>query len=167
FVARARGADRSFRLSDGNAAAVVELCRRLDGLPLAIELAAARVRVLPPATMLKRLDDRFRVLAAGAADFPDRHRTLRATLDWGYELLSAAERAALRRLGVFRGSFSAGAAAAVCFEPGTDELDALGRLESLVDKSLLQLRPGATEHSQPRFAMLESIRDYARARQEG
>ena len=144
---------------------VAELCRRLDGLPLAIELAAARVRVLPPQAMLERLGDRFRLLAAGAADLPDRHRTLRATLDWGYDLLGEAERAAFRSLGVFRGSFSADAVARVCLEEPADELAALELVGSMLDKSLLQKRD-ATDGGAPRFALLESIREYARGRQD-
>ena len=165
FVSRARALAPDFELDRNNAQAVAELCRRLDGLPLAIELAAARVRLLPPQAMLRRLDDRFRLLAGGAADLPDRHRTLRATLDWGYDLLAAPERRLFRRLGVFRGSFTVEAVLAVCFgdagEPAADEAEAFELLASLLDKSLL-VRQGNGD-AEPRFSMLETIRAYAAA----
>ncbi len=161
FVSRAQALVPDFALDRGNARAVAELCRRLDGLPLAIELAAARVRLLPPQAMLRRLDDRFRLLAGGPADLPDRHRTLRATLDWGYDLLGEAERRLFRRLGVFRGAFGAPAVLAVCFDAadGADEDEALDLLSSLLDKSLLVRRENGD--GEPRFSLLETIRAYA------
>jgi predicted ATPase len=159
FLARARAHVPGFRLDAGNAAAIAELCRRLDGLPLAIELAAARVRVLTPAAMLKRLADRFRLLTAGAADLPERHRTLRSTLDWGYELLGATERRLLPRLAVFRGPFALSAVEEVC---GDGVADVLDPLQSLVDKSFVQSLPSA--HGEPRFALLETVREYGRER---
>src|SRR6185503_2774563 len=164
FVSRARALQPDFELDRGNARAVAELCRRLDGLPLAIELAAARVRLLPPQAMLRRLDDRFRLLAGGAADLPDRHRTLRATLDWGYDLLAEDERRLFRRLGVFRDGFTLAAVLAVCFggAEGADddqEGEALELLASLLDKSLLVRHGNGDE--EPRYSMLETIRAYA------
>ena len=113
FVERARAAAPGFELTGGNAAAVAEICRRLDGLPLAIELAAARVRLLPPPALLGRLDHRFSLLTGGARDLPERQRTLKNTLDWSYGLLSASEQALFARLGVFAGPFTLPAAEAV------------------------------------------------------
>jgi predicted ATPase/serine/threonine protein kinase len=164
FLSRARALVPTFRLDAGNAPAIAELCRRLDGLPLAIELAAARVRVLAPAAMLRRLDDRFRLLSAGAADLPERHRTLRSTLDWGYDLLGEDERRLFRRLSVFRGPFALAAAEAVCAGGEDPAADLLDPLQSLVDKSLVQLLPASS--GEPRFALLETIREYGRARLE-
>ena len=114
FVERAHAVARGFELTDANAGAVAEICRRLDGLPLAIELAAARVRLLPPQALASRLDQRFSLLTGGARDLPERQRTLRNTLDWSYGLLSAGEQAVFARLGVFAGPFSLPAAEAVC-----------------------------------------------------
>jgi predicted ATPase len=143
FLQRAHAAAPGFELTGGNAEAVAEICRRLDGLPLAIELAAARVRLLPPPALLARLDHRFSLLTGGARDLPERQRTLRNTLDWSYGLLSASEQALFARLGVFASPFSLTAAQAVGADspdqglataPGP-VLDALG---SLVDSSLVQ-----------------------------
>jgi predicted ATPase len=162
FLQRAHAAAPGFELTGGNAEAVAEICRRLDGLPLAIELAAARVRLLPPPALLARLDHRFSLLTGGARDLPERQRTLRNTLDWSYGLLSASEQALFARLGVFASPFSLTAAQAVGADspdqglataPGP-VLDALG---SLVDSSLVQ----ADTRGEPRFALLETIREYA------
>jgi predicted ATPase len=160
FTDRAQAADPGFELTAEDAGAVVEICCRLDGLPLAIELAAARVRLLPPPALASRLDERFSLLTGGARDLPKRQRTLRNTLDWSFELLPAAERALFARLGVFAGSFSLPAAEAIGAEPpGQDQagpvMDTLG---SLVDSSLV--RP-QTRLGEPRFALLETIRQYA------
>ena len=152
FVERAHAADPGFELTGGNAAAVAEICRRLDGLPLAIELAAARVRLLPPQALLSRLDERFSLLTGGARDLPERQRTLRNTLDWSFGLLSTGEQALFARLGVFAGSFGLPAAEAVEDEPVMDTLSAL------VDCSLVRAQTGSGE---PRFALLETIREYA------
>ena len=114
FMARAGAAAPGFELTGRNAQAVAEICRRLDGLPLAIELAAARIRLLPPCALLARLDDRMSVLTAGPRDLPERQRTLRNTLDWSFGLLSADEKALFARLGVFAGTFGLPAAEAVC-----------------------------------------------------
>jgi predicted ATPase len=152
FVERAHAADPGFELTAANAAAVAEICRRLDGLPLAIELAAARVRLLPPQALLARLDHRFSLLTGGARDLPERQRTLRNTLDWSFGLLSPAEQELFARLGVFAGSFGLPAAEAVEDEPVMDTLSAL------VDCSLVRAQTGSGE---PRFALLETIREYA------
>jgi predicted ATPase len=160
FTERAHAAAPGFELTTGNGAAVAEICRRLDGLPLAIELAAARVRLLPPQALLARLDERFSLLTGGARDLPQRQQTLRNTLDWSFGLLPAGEQALFTRLGVFAGSFSLVAAeAAGAGAPGLDQagpvMDTLG---ALVDSSLV--RP-QTRLDQPRFVLLETMREYA------
>ena len=164
FVERAQAAAPSFRLASDNAEAVAEICRRLDGLPLAIELAAARVRLLPPQALLARLDDRFSLLTGGARDLPERQRTLRNTLDWSFGLLPAREQALFARLGVFAGTFSLPAAEAVCGDARDADPDpgragpVLDTLGSLVDSSLVR---ADTRCGEPRFALLETIREYA------
>ena len=149
FVQRASASVPDFQL-DGNAQAVADLCARLEGIPLAIELAAARSKLLPPQTMLARLSSRLDLPAAAARDVPARHQTLRATIDWSHDLLSSAEQILFRRLAIFSGTFELGAAEQVA---GAD----LDPLQSLVDKSLVT-REGREE---PRFAMLELVREYA------
>ncbi len=165
FVERARAAAPGFELTSENAEAVAEICRRLDGLPLAIELAAARVKLLPPQALLSRLGHRFSLLTGGARDLPERQRTLRSTLDWSFDLLSAGEQALLARLGVFAGTFSLPAVEAV--SGGADAVpradpDRAGQvidtLGSLVDNSLVQAE---TRSGEPRFRLLETIREYA------
>jgi predicted ATPase len=163
FVERAHAAAPGFELTGGNAAAVAEICRRLDGLPLAIELAAARVRLLPPQTLLPRLGQQLSLLTSGARDLPQRQRTLRNTLDWSYGLLSTSEQALFARLGVFAGPFSLPAAEAVGADsPDQDQArepaPVLETLGSLVDSSLVQ---ADTRGDEPRFALLETIREYA------
>jgi predicted ATPase len=163
FAERARAADPGFELTSRNAAAVAEICRRLDGLPLAIELAAARVRLLPPQALASRLDERFSLLTGGARDLPERQQTLRNTLDWSFGLLSPGEQALFARLGVFAGSFSLPAAEAVgAGSPEQGQAGGAGQvmdtLGSLVDSSLV--RP-QTRRDQPRFALLGTIRQYA------
>jgi predicted ATPase len=169
FVERAHAAAPGFELTGGNAEAVAEICRRLDGLPLAIELAAAKVRLLPPRALLSRLDQRFGLLTGGARDLPERQRTLHNTLDWSFGLLSASEQALFARLGVFVGPFSLRAAEAV----GADSPDQGGAtgservvdtLGSLVDSSLVR---ADTRGGEPRFSLLETIRDYALERLAG
>ena len=163
FVERARAASAGFELTSGNAGAVAEICQRLDGLPLAIELAAARVRLLPPQALLARLDDRMGLLTGGARDLPERQRTLRSTLDWSFDLLSGGEQALFARLGVFAGTFdlpaaeAVGATAADPAVPGRagHVMDTLG---SLVDSSLVQPQ---TRYGEPRFGLLQTIREYA------
>jgi predicted ATPase len=160
FVDRAVAADPGFRLTEDNIAAVVELCRRLDGLPLAIELAAARTRLLPPQRLLERLDRSDSVLAGSAVDAPERQRTLRATLDWSYQLLTPGEQAMLAWLSVFSGGFTLAAAEAVCArDPSVDVLDTVA---SLLDKSLLTVDD--TGGDEPRLRMLETVRVYAAER---
>jgi predicted ATPase/DNA-binding SARP family transcriptional activator len=156
FAARAAAVDPNFQLDDENAAAVAEVCGRLDGLPLAIELAAARSKLLPPKQMSRRLDRALDLLVGGAQDLPGRQRTLRATLEWSHGLLSDEEQALFARLAVFSGGWTLDAAEAVCGDIGRD---VLGTLSSLVDESLV--RPLRRPAGEPRFAMLETIREYA------
>ncbi|XVQ11341.1 BTAD domain-containing putative transcriptional regulator [Spirillospora sp. CA-255316] len=161
FVARAAAAAPGFALDAGNAAAVAAICRRLDGIPLALELAATRVRVLGARELAARLDDRFRLLASGRRDAPDRQRTLRAVIDWSWELLTEAERIVLRRLAVQVGGCALEAAEAVCAGDGVrgDEvLDLLGRL---VDRSLVVAAEGPDG---PRYRLLESVAAYCAER---
>jgi predicted ATPase/DNA-binding XRE family transcriptional regulator len=157
FVARARAARPDFHLDATNAAAVGDICRRLDGVPLALELAAARVAALAPAMLLTRLDRRLPLLTGGARDLPDRQRTLRATLDWSYDLLDAREQRLFRCLAPFAGGGTLAAFEAVAGE-GIPALDVLDGVQSLLDKSLLR-RTG--EGAEARFGMLETIREYA------
>ena len=158
FVERAEAANPRFELTDENAAAVAEICARLDGLPLALELAAARTKLLPPQAMLTRLANRLQLLTGGPRDLPERQQTLRATLDWDYELLSEDEQKVFRTLAVFAGGFTLTAAAEVLVALHSD-LDVLDSIESLVGKSLLRPAPGP--HPEPRFMMLKTIREYA------
>ena len=159
FADRARAAAGDFALTPENAEAVAEICRRLDGLPLAIELAAPRVRVLSPASLLRRLDQRLSLLTGGAQDLDERQRTLRGTIEWSHELLLEDERALFARLGALVGGCRLEAAESLCDlggALGTGVLDGLG---SLVDKSLL--RRTTDSDGEPRFSMLETIREYA------
>jgi predicted ATPase/class 3 adenylate cyclase len=156
FVDRAKAVRPDFELTDAIAPIVAEICARLDGLPLAIELAAARIKVLPPAAMLSRLERRLPLLTGGRRDAPERQRTLRDTIAWSYDLLAEDECQLFRRLGVFVGGWTMEAAEAVANPEG--ELDVLGGLTSLVEMSLVRL--DETE-SDPRFRMLETIREYA------
>ena len=161
FADRAQSIDPTFEIRTANHAAVADICRRLDGLPLAIELAAARVGLLSPAQIATRLDDRFAFLAADGADVPDRHRTLKATLEWSYELLSDAERCVLRRLSVFNGTFNIGAAEAVC---GVDPVAAeavLDHLSRLIDRSLVS--GAGVSREEARYRLLDSTRAFAGA----
>ena len=159
FVQRALAAKPDFELNQENASAVTEICARLDGLPLAIELAAARVKVLSPASMRSRLSSRLQLLTGGACDMPQRHQTLRAAMDWSYELLTGAEQKLFRRLSVFAGGCTLEAAEAVCDTKGDLDLDLLEGMTSMVDKSLVQqVEPMKGES---RFVMLETIREYA------
>jgi predicted ATPase/transcriptional regulator with XRE-family HTH domain len=159
FVARARAVKPGFALTPDNAPAVVEICHRLDGLPLAIELAAARCKVLTPLVMLGRLEHRLQLLTDGARDAPERQRTLRAAIAWSHDLLSPQERVLFRRLGVFVGGCTLGAAERVCEVTGDVGLDVLDGIASLVDQSLVQQGESAT--GEPRFVMLETLREYA------
>lgn len=159
FVERAKAILPDFKLSLDNALVVAEICHRLDGLPLAIELAAARVRTLPPASLLERLDHRLGLLTGGARDLPERQRTLRAAIDWSFELLEPDERSLFVRLGVFSGGFSLPAAEALADKSNSDTLSTL---ESLLDKSLVvRTDSGQGGPVEVRFSMLETIREYA------
>jgi predicted ATPase/DNA-binding SARP family transcriptional activator len=169
FVDRASTAYPPFRLTTKNAAAIVQIGRRLDGIPLAIELAAARAKVLPPEQIAARLDDRFRLLTGGSRTALPRHQTLLALIDWSHQLLSEAERVLLRRLSVFAGGWSLEAAQAVCGDglldgPGAD-VEMLDMLARLVDRSLVEVDvEGAAEAAEGRYRLLETIRQYARER---
>jgi predicted ATPase/DNA-binding CsgD family transcriptional regulator len=160
FVERAQSAVPNFALTDANAIAIAEICARLDGLPLALELAAVRVRLLGPDQIAARLADRFRLLTGGARTALPRHQTIRALVDWSYELLPDAERTLFGRVGVFSGDWSLEAAEAVGgggeIEPGT-VLDLLGRL---VDKSLVMAQP-PNPRGEVRYRLLETLREYA------
>ena len=160
FADRARAVDYHFALSDENAPIVSELCRRLDGIPLAIELAAARVNQLPVKALAERLDDRFRILTGGVRTALPRQQTMRATIDWSYDLLAAREQQVFERLSVFAGGCTVGPAAAVCGDDEAAEADVFEVLSSLVDKSLLVLSD--FDGSEPRYRLLESSREYAR-----
>lgn len=162
FVQRAQAANPSFALTAENAQAIVEICRRLDGLPLALELAAARSRVLSPQMLLRRLDDRFAILSGGIRDLPMRQQTLRSAIDWSYDLLSNEARALFRRLSVFVGGWTLEAAEAVCHVDGDPGADVLDNLSTLVDNSLV--REISDVDTETRFGMLETIREYARER---
>ncbi len=159
FVQRAVAAKPDFELNRENASAVTEICARLDGLPLAIELAAARIKVLSPSSMRTRLASRLQLLTGGARDLPQRQQTLRAAMDWSYDLLSAAEQKLFRRLSVFVGGCTLEGVEAVCDTKGDLDLDLLDGMASLVDKSLVQQVEQAKGES--RFVMLETIREYA------
>src|SRR5215217_181255 len=157
FVHRARAVKRDFDLTDENAGVVTAICRQVDGLPLAIELAAARVKVLPPAALLARLENRLSLLAAGPRDAPARQRTLRDTIAWSHDLLTSEEQTFFCRLGVFAGGWTLDAADEVTNLDGT--LDVLEATASLFAKNLI--RQADQVHREPRFTMLETIREFA------
>jgi predicted ATPase/class 3 adenylate cyclase len=159
FAERAVAAQPGFSLEPATATAVSEVCRRLDGIPLAIELAAARVVALSPADIGARLDERFRLLAGGRRTAVERHQTLRATVDWSYSLLDDTECTVFERLSVFSGSFDALAAEAVCADDSIEGWDVLDTLTSLVAKSMVNLENGAG--GTVRYRLLDTMRDYA------
>jgi len=159
FVERATAANTNFRLTEQNGAAVTEICARLDGIPLAIELAAARVRMLSVEQIAARLDDRFRLLTGGSRAAMPRQRTLRALVDWSYGLLQEPERILVRRLSVFAGGWTLEAAETICPGDGLQSHDVLDLLMQLVDKSLVIADEQA---GQERYRMLETIRAYGR-----
>jgi non-specific serine/threonine protein kinase len=159
FLERAQAAQPDFVLGAENAEAVAEICVRLDGLPLAIELAAARTRVLPPGALRTWLGQRLALLTTGASDLPARHQTLRAAIDWSYDLLPVEEQALFRRLAVFVGGFTLEAAEAVANVDGALHTSVLDGVASLVDKSLL--RQDVQLSGEPRLVMLETVREYA------
>jgi predicted ATPase/class 3 adenylate cyclase len=158
FVDRARAIDPGFGIDKGNAGVVVEICRRLDGLPLAIELAASRLRVLSPAGMLERLDRVLPMLSGGPRDLPDRQRTLRDTIDWSYRLLRPAVASLFERLCVFAAGFTIATAESVCDPEGALETTVMEGIEALLDASLVR-RSGAMG-GPDRFEMLQAIREY-------
>ncbi len=157
LIERGRAASATFRLSDETVGAVVDIVRRLDGLPLAIELAAARLRVLPVTEIAERLSDRFRLLAGGMRTSVARHRTLRAVVEWSWELLTDAERLLAERLAIFPAGTTAAVAAHVCADESLDSVDVPDLLLALVDKSLLQV---VSRSGEVRYRMLETIREY-------
>jgi non-specific serine/threonine protein kinase len=178
FVDRALAVKSDFVLTKENAMAIAEICVRLDGLPLAIELAAARIKLLPPQAMLSRVDNRLRLLAGGRRDLPERQQTMRAAISWGYNLLDDSEKRLFATLSVFRGGFTIEMAEALSESVGSWQLavgsgttddrqpttdnsvsDVLGGLSSLVDKAFLR-RDAASTDEVPRFTMLETIREY-------
>jgi predicted ATPase/class 3 adenylate cyclase len=161
FVDRAMSVRSDFTLTDANASAVAEIVERLDGLPLALELAASRLRVLDPTTLAERLEDRLSMLRGGGRDLPERHRTLEGTIQWSYDMLEPDERRLFARLSVFAGGWTLDAAEAVC---GSDDIDVLEGLGALVDDSLVRRRELAD--GSLRFLMLETIRQFARERLE-
>jgi len=161
FEERARRRDPSFELSIRNGQAVAQVCRRLEGIPLAIELAAGRMEVLSAEQLAARLEDFLKLLTGGRTADP-RHRTLRATLEWSQELLGEAERALFRRLSVFAGGWTLEAAEEVCSGDGVEQDDVLELLSGLVDKSLVVVEAG--EERVPRFRMLEPVRQYSQER---
>jgi predicted ATPase/transcriptional regulator with XRE-family HTH domain len=190
FAERARAANSAFVLTAENARAIAEICSRLDGLPLALELAAARLRVLSPQALLRRLSSRLTLLTGGAADRPSRQQTLRAAIDWSYSLLDDSEQRLFARLAVFAGGCTMEAAEAVCSVSGNLAVDVLDGVASLVDKSLLRRldlvsawrpavqqdsasRPGLTaapepaDDPEPHLGMLETIREYGLERLAG
>ena len=158
FVQRARAIEPSFALNADNAAAIADICVRLDGLPLALELAAARIKVLTPEQLCGRLGSRLDLLTGGAADLPERQQTLRCTLEWSHALLSAAEQRAFRRLSVFAGGCTLEAVEAVCDTRRDLDGGVLDVVSSLVDQSLIQPVGGGKER---RFDMLETVRELA------
>jgi predicted ATPase/serine/threonine protein kinase len=159
FVERAQAVKHEFALTKGIAPAVAAICSRLDGLPLAIELAAARIKLLSPSAMLTRLESRLNLLTGGARDLPTRQQTLRNTVDWSYGLLNGAEQTLFRRLSVFTGGCTLEGVEAVCDTKGDLGLDVLDGMASMVDKSLAQQVEQVDKET--RFFMLSTIREYA------
>lgn len=174
FVARARNANPTFVLTKENAAAVIEICLRLDGLPLAIELAAARTKTMSPATILSRLENQLKLLTGGPRDMPVRQQTMRGTIEWSYELLNEREKRLFACLAVFVGGFALEAAEAVCDlkhserdavtarprDGGSEAYEVLEGLTSLIEQNLLEIRD--QRDGDPRFQMLEVVREFAR-----
>jgi len=165
FVDRARAASADFELDETTAPIVAEIVRRLEGLPLAIELAAARTTMFPPAVILQRLTSRLELLTRGPRDLPKRQQTLRKTIDWSYGLLEKGEKALLARLGVFVGGWTLDAVEAVCGR--NEEMNTVEAVSSLIDKSLA--RPQGFAGDESRFSILEIVREYAleRLRERG
>jgi predicted ATPase/Tfp pilus assembly protein PilF len=165
FVERAQAVKPDFKVTNESAPAVAEICVRLDGLPLAIELAAARVTMLPPRAMLQRLTSRLKLLTGGARDLPERQRTLRATIEWSFALLDEGEQLLFGRLAVFSGGRTLGAIEAICDAQGDLPVEAFDGISSLLDKSLLRQEEGP--NGEPRFVMLETVHEFAREKLQG
>ena len=162
FIERAKAASPDFSVTNENAPAVAEICVRLDGLPLAIELAAARIKLLTPRAMLERLGSRLKLVTGGARNLPERQRTLKSTIEWSHALLEEGEHVLFARLAVFAGGRTLEAIEAICDARGDLPVDTLDGVSSLLDKSLLRQEEGP--ESEPRFVMLETIHEYARER---
>ncbi len=162
FVQRAAAGRPDFTLTARNADDVVAICRRLDGLPLAIEFAAARVKILAPADLLARLERRLELLTGGARDLPERQQTLRGAIKWSYDLLTPAEQTLFRRLSLFAGGCTLEGAEAVCDTCEDLGVDLLDGVAALVDNSLLVQR--VSDDAEPRFIMLETFREFGRER---
>jgi predicted ATPase/class 3 adenylate cyclase len=158
FIERAQVVKPDFQVTNANAPAVAEICARLDGLPLAIELAAARIRSLPPQALLKRLGQRLQLLTSSTRDAPARQQTLRQTIQWSYDLLPTHEQRLFQRLSIFANGCTLEAVEAICEAPGVRSAGVLDEVTFLVDKNLMQQT--AEEEEEPRFMMLETIREY-------
>lgn len=156
FVKRANRVSLDFELTEENTSAVIEICQRMDGLPLALELAAARIRVLSPEQLLERLVRALDVLTTGSKDLPERHQTLRATIGWSHSLLNEAEKQLFRRLAIFAGGFTLEAVETICYEDEDQAFLAIDKLESLIDKGLVEV-----DSNSNRFGLLQTIKDYA------
>jgi predicted ATPase/class 3 adenylate cyclase/Tfp pilus assembly protein PilF len=165
FVERAQAVKPGFTITNESAPAVAEICVRLDGLPLAIELAAARIKMLPPKAMLQRLTSRLKLLTGGARDLPERQRTLRATIEWSHALLDEGEQLLFARLAVFSGGRTLEAIEAICDADGDLPVEAFDGISSLLDKSLLGQEEGPG--GEPRFVMLETVHEFAREKLQG
>jgi predicted ATPase/class 3 adenylate cyclase len=164
FVERARAVKPDFKVTSESAPAVAEICVRLDGLPLAIELAAARIKMLPPQAMLQRLSSRLKLLTGGARDLPERQRTLRGAIEWSHALLDRGEQVLFARLAVFSGGRTLEAIDAICDAGGDLPVDTFEGVSSLLDKSLLRQEEGPG--GEPRFVMLETVHEFAREKLE-
>ncbi len=160
FCARAKSANADFEITSDNAPAIAELCVRLDGIPLAIELAASRVRVLPVDQILRRLSDRFSLLTTGNRSSLPRHQTLQAAIDWSYQLLSANEQSVLRRTSILRGTFNYKTASSLCLDSEMSDTCMMDALDNLIDKSLLNNISSTGDH---RYHYLESVREFGYA----
>ena len=165
FLERARALKPDFTITNESAPAVAEICVRLDGLPLAIELAAARIKMLPPRAMLQRLTSRLKLLTGGARDLPERQRTLRATIEWSFALLDQGEQLLFARLAVFSGGRTLEAIEAICDSEGDLGVEAFDGISSLLDKSLLRQEEGPD--GEPRFVMLETVHEFTREKLQG
>jgi predicted ATPase/class 3 adenylate cyclase/Tfp pilus assembly protein PilF len=164
FLERAKAVKPDFSITNESASAVAEFCVRLDGLPLAIELAAARIKMLPPKAMLNRLGSRLKLLTGGARDLPERQRTLRATIEWSFALLDEGEQLFFARLAVFSGGRTLEAIEIICDAEGDLPVETFGGVSSLLDKSLLRQEEGSS--GEPRFVMLETVHEFAREKLE-